>query len=59
MGEVIYTVVQIIFIAVELFLMYMMHNTKDDPDMDVNINIYNLLLGYVCALYFIMRTFFG
>ena len=59
MGEIIYSFIQLCFIIVEIYLMVKMHKTKNDPSMDVNINIYNLMLGDVCALYFIMRTFVG
>jgi len=59
MGEIIYSIIQLAFCCVEIYLMVKMHQTKNDSSMDVNVNIYNLMLGDVCALYFIMRTFFG
>lgn len=59
MGEFIYSFIQIIFIAVELSLMYMTYKTKNDPDMDVSMNMYNVLLIDTCLIYFIMRSFFG
>ena len=59
MGEFIYSFIQIIFIAVELSLMYMTYKTKNDPDMDVPMNMYNVLLVDTCLIYFIMRSFFG
>ena len=59
MGKFIYSFIQIIFIAVELSLMYMTYKTKNDPDMDVSINIYNVLLADTCLIYFIMRSLFG
>ena len=59
MGEFIYSFIQIIFIVVELYFMYMMFKTKNDPDMDVSINMYNVFLVDTCLIYFIMRSFFG
>lgn len=59
MDEFIYSFIQIIFIAVELSLMYMMYKTKNDPDMDVSINMYSILLADTCLIYFIMRSLFG
>lgn len=59
MGEFIYSFIQIIFIAVELYFMYMMFKTKNDPDMDVSINMYNVFLVDTCLIYFIMRSLFG
>lgn len=59
MDEFIYSFIQIIFIAVELSLMYMMYKTKNDPDMDVSINMYSILLVDTCLIYFIMRSLFG
>lgn len=59
MGEFIYSFIQIIFIAVELSLMYMMYKTKNDPDMDVSINMYSILLADTCLIYFIMRSLFS
>lgn len=59
MGEFIYSFIQIIFIAVELSLMYMTYKTKNDPDMNVSMNMYNVLLVDTCLIYFIMRSFFG
>ena len=59
MGEFIYSFIQIIFIAVELSLMYMTYKTKNDPDMDVSMNMYNVLLIDTCLIYFIVRSFFG
>lgn len=59
MDEFIYSFIQIIFIAVELSLMYMMYKTKNDPDMDVSINMYSILLVDTCSIYFIMRSLFG
>lgn len=51
MGEFIYSFIQIIFIAVELSLMYMRYKTRNDPDMDVSINMYNVLLVDTCLIY--------
>ena len=59
MSEFIYSFIQIIFIVVELYFMYMMFKTKNDPDMDVSINIYNVFLVDTCLIYFIMRSLFG
>ena len=59
MGEFIYSFIQIIFIVVELYFMYMMFKTKNDPDMDVSINMYNVFLVDTCLIYFIMRPLFG
>ena len=59
MGEFIYSFIQIIFIVVELYFMYMMFKTKNDPDMDVSINMYNVFLVDTCLIYFIMRSLFG
>ena len=59
MGKFIYSFIQIIFIAVELSLMYMTYKTKNNPDMDVSINIYNVMLVDTCLIYFIMRSLFG
>ena len=59
MGEFIYSFIQIIFIAVELSLMYMEYKTRNDHDMDVSINMYNVLLVDTCLIYFIMRFLFG
>ena len=59
MGEFIYSFIQIIFIAVELSLMYMMYKTKNDPGMDVSINMYSILLVDTCLIYFIMRSLFS
>lgn len=59
MGEFIYSFIQIIFIAVELSLMYMMFKTKNDSDMNVSMNMYNVLLIDTCLIYFIMRSLFG
>ena len=59
MGEFIYSFIQIIFIVVELYFMYMMFKTKNDPDMDVSMNIYSVLLVDTCLIYFIMRSLFG
>ena len=59
MGKFIYSFIQIIFIAVELSLMDMTYKTKNDPDMDVSINMYNVLLADTCLIYFIMRSLFG
>ena len=59
MGEFIYSFIQIIFIVVELYFMYMMFKTKNDPDMDVSINMYSVLLVDTCLIYFIMRYLFG
>lgn len=59
MGKFIYSFIQIIFIAVELSLMYMTYKTKNDPDMDVSINMYNVLLVDTCLIYFIMHSLFG
>ena len=59
MGEFIYSFIQIIFIIVELYFMYMMFKTKNDPDMDVSINMYNIFLADTCLIYFIMRSLFG
>ena len=59
MGEFIYSFIQIIFIAVELSLTYMGYKTKNDPDMDVSINMYSVLLVDTCLIYFIMRSLFG
>ena len=59
MGEFIYSFIQIIFIVVELYFMYMMFKTKNDPDMDVSINMYNIFLVDTCLIYFIMRSLFG
>lgn len=39
--------------------MYMMYKTKNDPDMDVSINMYSILLVDTCLIYFIMRSLFG
>ena len=59
MSEFIYSFIQIIFIAVELSLMYMTYKTKNDPDMDVSMNMYSVLLVDTCLIYFIMRSLFG
>lgn len=59
MGKFIYSFIKIIFIAVELSLMYMMYKTKNDPNMDVSMNIYSVLLVDTCLIYFIMRSLFG
>lgn len=59
MIEFIYSFIQIIFIAVQLSFLYMMYKTKNDPDMDVSINMYNVLLIDTCLIYFIMRFLFG
>ena len=59
MGKFIYSFIQIIFIAVELSLMDMTYKTKNDPDMDVSINMYNVMLVNTCLIYFIMRSLFG
>ena len=59
MSEFIYSFIQIIFIEVELYFMYMMFKTKNDPDMDVSINMYNIFLVDTCLIYFIMRSLFG
>lgn len=59
MGKFIYSFIQIIFIAVELSLMYMTYKTKNDPNMDVSMNIYSVLLADTCLIYFIMRSLFG
>ena len=59
MGEFIYSFIQIIFIVVELYFMHMMFKTKNDPDMDVSINMYNVFLVDTCLIYFIMRSLFG
>lgn len=59
MGEFIYSFIQIIFIAVELSLMYMTYKTKNDPDMNVSMNMYSVLLADTCLIYFIMRSLFG
>lgn len=59
MGEFIYSFIQIIFIAVELSLMYMGYKTRNDHDMNVSINMYNVLLVDTCLIYFIMRSLFG
>ena len=59
MGEFIYSFIQIIFIVVELYFMYMMFKTKNDSDMDVSMNMYNVLLIDTCLIYFIMRSLFG
>ena len=59
MGEFIYSFIQIIFIVVELSLMYMTYKTKNNPDMDVSINMYSVLLVDTCLIYFIMRSLFG
>ena len=59
MGEFIYSFIQIIFIAVGLSLMYMGYKTRNDHDMDVPINMYNVLLLETCLIYFIMRFLFG
>ena len=59
MSEFIYSFIQIIFIVVELYFMYMMFKTKNDPDMDVSINMYNVFLVDTCLIYFIMRSLFG
>ena len=59
MGEFIYSFIQIIFIVVELYFMYMMFKTKNDPDMDVSMNMYSVLLADTCLIYFIMRSLFG
>ena len=59
MGEFIYSFIQIIFITVELYFMYMMFKTKNDPNMDVSINMYNVFLVDTCLIYFIMRSLFG
>lgn len=59
MGEFIYSFIQIIFIAVELFLMYMTYKTKNNPDMYVSMNMYSVLLVDTCLIYFIMRSLFG
>ena len=39
--------------------MYMRYKTRNDPDMDVSINMYNVLLVDTCLIYFIMRSLFG
>ena len=59
MGEFIYSFIQTISIVVELYFMYMMFKTKNDPDMDVSINMYSVLLVGTCLIYFIMRSLFG
>ena len=59
MGKFIYSFIQIIFIAVELSLMYMTYKTKNNPDMDVSMNMYSVLLADTCLIYFIMRSLFG
>lgn len=59
MGEFIYSFIQIIFIAVELSLMYMGYKTRNNHDMDVSINMYNVLLVDTCLIYFIIRFLFG
>ena len=59
MGKFIYSFIQIIFIAVELSLMYMTYKTKNNPDMDVSMNMYSVLLVDTCLIYFIMRSLFG
>ena len=59
MGEFIYSFIQIIFIAVELSLMYMTYKTKNNPDMYVSMNMYSVLLVDTCLIYFIMRSLFG
>ena len=59
MGKFIHSFIQIIFIVVELSLMYMTYKTKNNPDMDVSINMYSVLLVDTCLIYFIMRSLFG
>ena len=59
MGEFIYSFIQIIFIVVELYFMYMMFKTKNDSDVNISINMYNAMLIDTCLIYFIMRSFFG
>ena len=59
MGEFIYSFIQIIFIIVELYFMYMMFKTKNDSDMNISINMYNVMLVDICLIYFIMRFLFG
>ena len=59
MGEFIYSFIQIIFIIVELYFMYMMFKTKNDSDMNISINMYNVMLVNTCLIYFIMRSLFG
>ena len=59
MGKFIYSFIQIIFIAVELSLMYMTYKTKNNPDMYVSMNMYSVLLVDTCLIYFIMRSLFG
>ena len=59
MGEFIYSFIQIIFIIVELYFMYMMFKTKNDSDMNISINMYNVMLIDTCLIYFIMRSLFG
>lgn len=59
MGEIIYFSIQLTFIIVEIYLMIRMHKTKNDTSMEVNINIYNLMLIGTCLLYFMMRTLIG
>lgn len=59
MGEFIYSFIQIIFIVVEFYFMYMMFKTKNDSDMNISINMYNVMLVDTCLIYFIMRSLFG
>ena len=59
MGEFIYSFIQIIFIIVELYFIYMMFKTKNDSDMNISINMYNVMLVDTCLIYFIMRSLFG
>ena len=59
MGEFIYSFIQIIFIIVEFYFMYMMFKTKNDSDMNISINMYNVMLVDTCLIYFIMRSLFG
>lgn len=59
MGEIIYSFIQLCFIVVEIYLMVNMFKTKNNPNMDVPVNKYNILLVETCLAYFIMRSLFG
>lgn len=59
MGEIIYSFIQLCFIVVEIYLMVNMFKTKDNPNMDVPVNLYNILLVDTCLAYFIIRSLFG